>query len=247
MYRPVIALAELAFKALGLTVRIDGLENVPVTGGAVLASNHVSYLDFLFVGLAPWHSRRRYTRFMAKEEVFAHRVAGPLMRGMGHIAVDRQAGSASLRAALKALKAGELVGVFPEGTISSSFTVKKLKPGTTRMAAAARVPVVPVAVWGGQRMFTKGRGRSFRRGQTVLVRVGEPFFVGPRDDQDAATGDLRVRLQRLLDAAQAAHPDTAGAGPQHWWVPAHLGGGAPTPEQARALEDADRDGPGARA
>ncbi|GAB2693305.1 lysophospholipid acyltransferase family protein [Thalassiella azotivora] len=240
MYPPVIVTAKTAFKALGMRFQMSGLENVPAEGGVVLASNHVSYLDFIFAGLAPWDAHHRLTRFMAKDVVFDHKVSGPLMRGMHHIPVDREAGSASFRAALKALKSGEIVGVFPEATISRSFTVKELKSGAVRMSAAARVPVLPVAVWGGQRFWTKGRPRTFPRGQTISIAVGEPFSVGTRDDMDAATADLRTRLQALLDGVQASHPATARPGPEAWWLPAHLGGSAPTPEEARVVEERER-------
>lgn len=113
VYPPVIRACKLVFRLLGLKLEMTGLENVPATGGLVLASNHVSYLDFIFSGLAPWEAHRRLTRFMAKDVVFEHRISGPLMRGMHHIPVDREAGSASFRLALKALKAGEIVGLFP--------------------------------------------------------------------------------------------------------------------------------------
>jgi 1-acyl-sn-glycerol-3-phosphate acyltransferase len=240
VYPPVITAAKLSFRALGMRMQITGLENVPAKGGVVLASNHVSYLDFIFAGLAPWEAQRRLTRFMAKDGVFHHRVSGPLMRGMHHIPVDRDAGAASFRSALKALKAGEIVGVFPEATISRSFTVKELKSGAVRMAAAGKAPLLPVVVWGGQRMWTKGRPRQFPRGQTISIAVGEPIPVGTRDDMDAATTALRTRLQELLDGVQAAHPATRQPGPDAWWLPAHLGGSAPTPDEAEALDAAER-------
>ena len=94
VYPPVIGLALTMFRALGLRFDVSGAEHIPTSGGAVIASNHVSYLDFIFVGLAARPSRR-YVRFMAKDAVFRHRVAGPLMRGMHHIPVDRTAGAAS--------------------------------------------------------------------------------------------------------------------------------------------------------
>lgn len=242
VYPPVIRAAILSFRALGMTVDVTGHDNIPATGGAVIASNHVSYLDFIFVGLPPWQAQRRLTRFMAKDAVFRHRVSGPLMRGMHHIPVDRDAGTASFRAALKALKDGELVGVFPEATISRSFTVKELKSGAIRMAAAAKVPIIPTAVWGGQRMFTKGHPRKLSWGRTVSIAVGEPMRVATRDDMAAATDDLHSRLQALLDDVQRRHPDTADPGPHAWWLPAHLGGAAPTPEQAKAMDDEERAG-----
>ena len=110
VYAPVIVTALGAFKALGLKLDVTGGEHVPRTGGAVLASNHVGYLDFTFVGWGV-RPRGRLVRFMAKEAVFRHRVSGPLMRGMHHIAVDRAAGSQAFRDAMTMLKAGEVVGV----------------------------------------------------------------------------------------------------------------------------------------
>jgi 1-acyl-sn-glycerol-3-phosphate acyltransferase len=240
VYPPVILTAKTAFRVLGMKFQMTGLENIPASGGVVLASNHVSYLDFIFAGLAPWEAHHRLTRFMAKDAVFKHRISGPLMRGMHHIPVDRDAGAASFRAALKALKAGEIVGVFPEATISRSFTVKEIKSGAVRMAAAAKAPILPVAVWGGQRFWTKGRPRQFPRGQTISIAVGEPMTVQTRDDMDAASAALRARLQGLLDQVQAANPATGQQTPDAWWLPAHLGGTAPTPGEAQELDDAER-------
>jgi len=235
VYPPVIRLAQASFRLLGLTTRLEGLEHVPATGGAVLASNHVGYADFIFAGLAPWEAHRRLTRFMAKESIFRHPVAGPLMRGMHHIPVDRAAGSGSLRAALRALGSGEIVGLFPEATISRSFTVKPIKSGALRMAASAKVPVLPTAVWGTQRLVGKGNPRDLSRGQTVSVSVGEPIEVTPQTVEACAV-ELRRRMQVQLDELQATHPDTAHPGPHAWWLPAHLGGSAPTPEEAAEIE-----------
>lgn len=235
VYPPVIRAALLSFRALGMTIRLTGAENVPATGGAVLASNHVSYLDFLLVGLAPWRARRRLVRFMAKESVFRHPVSGPLMKGMHHIPVDRTAGAGSFDVALRALAAGELVGIFPEATISRSFTVKEIKSGAVRLAERADVPLLPMAVWGGQRIMTKDHPRDFSRGRTISIAVGEPVPVdgGPA----AATARLRARMQALLDEAQRTHPDTVPQpAPDAWWLPQHLGGAAPDPARAAQMD-----------
>lgn len=239
LYPVVIRAALVMFRALRMTLKVEGAEKVPASGGVVLASNHISYLDFIFAGFAPWKGRRRLTRFMAKDGVFRDKVGGPLMRGMHHIPVDRESGTASFRTALKYLKAGEVVGVFPEATISQSFTVKELKSGAVRMAAAAKAPIVPVALWGTQRLWTKGHPRKLLRGQTVTILVGDPIHVSTRDDMDARTDELRAALQALLDRAQAGHPSLSDAGPHAWWLPAHLGGSAPTPEEAAALDAAE--------
>jgi 1-acyl-sn-glycerol-3-phosphate acyltransferase len=240
VYPPVIAACRLLFRVLDLRFRIEGAENLPRTGGAVLASNHVSYLDFIFAGLGAQPSKR-LVRFMAKKEIFDHRVSGPLMRGMHHIAVDRDAGAGSYREALKALKAGEVIGVFPEATISRSFTVKEIKSGAVRLAAAAGVPLVPMVLWGGQRMWTKGRPRAlFRRHVPITILIGEPLHPTRGEDAAGVAAELHSRLSDLLEKAQREYPDSPASGEDGWWQPAYLGGTAPTPEEAAALDAGGR-------
>ena len=141
-YPPVIATAKVLFRVLGLRFQMSGTEHVPTSGGALLAFNHVSYIDFILGGLAAQPSKR-LVRFMAKREVFDHAIAGPVMRSMHHISVDRGDGAASLDEALRYLKDGEVVGIFPEATISRSFEVKELKSGAARIAAAGGRPADP--------------------------------------------------------------------------------------------------------
>lgn len=231
VYPPVIAAMRAAFRVLDLQITLSGAQHVPERGGAVLASNHVSYLDFIFCGLAA-RTSKRLVRFMAKKEIFAHRVGGPLMRGMRHISVDRSAGMASYKAALEALKRGEVVGVFPEATISTSFTVKEFKTGSVRMAAAGGVPLVPMAVWGSQRLWTKDRKRSLgKRHVPVTILVGEPLRPARRDDQTQVLAELRTRIAALVDKAQREYPDEPSGPDDRWWLPAHLGGTAPEPPE----------------
>jgi 1-acyl-sn-glycerol-3-phosphate acyltransferase len=225
----VIAAAKLMFKVLDLRITVEGAHHVPRTGGAVLASNHVSYLDFIFAGYGA-HPSKRLTRFMAKHEIFANKIAGPLMRGMHHIPVDRSAGQASYQQALSALRTGEVVGIFPEATISRSFTVKDIKSGANRLAHEAGVPIIPMALWGTQRLWTKGRPKDLtQRHVPITILIGEPFEASPGDSGDSV---LHERMQALLDTAQAGYPNEPGA----WWAPAHLGGTAPTPEEAAKLD-----------
>ncbi|WP_018658257.1 lysophospholipid acyltransferase family protein [Actinomadura flavalba] len=245
VYPPVIKAALGMFKALNLKFRLEGTENVPATGGAVLVSNHVSYLDFIFAGLAV-HPAGRLTRFMAKKEVFDHRVSGPLMRGMHHIPVDRESGASSYKAALTALKGGEIIGVFAEATISRSFTVKDIKSGAVRMAVAADVPLLPIAIWGPQRLWTKGRKkRLFQRNVPVTILIGEPMYPKRGDDYNQVTEDLRARMSELLERAQREYPDVPAKG-EGWWQPAYLGGTAPTPEEAERLDAEEADARAAR-
>ena len=232
-YPPIILTAKTLFRVLGLRFEMVGTEHVPTTGGALLAFNHVSYIDFVLGGLAAQDSGR-LVRFMAKREVFDHPVGGPVMRSMHHISVDRADGGASMEEALRYLQAGEVVGIFPEATISRSFEVKELKSGATRIAAEAGVPLVPVALWGTQRLMTKDHPRDFSRGKTIGIRVGEPMFP-TGDDPVAETQLLHDRLEALVLEAVDAYPAEEQP-PGSWWLPASRGGSAPTPARAAELD-----------
>ena len=237
VYTPVIAVARALFAAQGLKFTITGAEHFPRQGGAVLVMNHVGYFDFAYAGLAA-HPSGRLVRFMAKEQVFHHKVSGPLMRGMHHIPVDRGAGASSFRAAVGALKAGEIVGVFPEATISRAFELKDFKSGAIRMAQAADVPLIPMAIWGSQRVWTKDHPKRLGRTNIpITLSVGEPLRVTRKDNADAANLELRGRISALLHADQDSYPRLSGD--ELRFVPVRLGGTAPTPEQALAMDEAD--------
>ena len=232
-YPPIIATAKVLFRVLGLRFQMSGTEHVPRRGGALMAFNHVSYIDFVLGGLAAQPSRR-VVRFMAKREVFDHAVGGPVMRSMHHISVDRADGGASLDEALRYLQNGEVVGIFPEATISRSFEVKELKSGATRIAAQAGVPLLPVVLWGTQRLMTKDHPRDFSRGKTIGIRVGEPLYP-TGDDPVKDTLELHERLSALLDEAIEAYPDEEQP-PGSWWLPASRGGTAPNPARAAEMD-----------
>ena len=181
-----------------------GTEHIPRTGGAVLAINHISYVDFIMAGYGA-RQAGRLPRYMAKKETFDHPVTGPVMRSLRHISVDRADGQASYDEALRYLRGGEVVGVFPEATISRSFLVKELKSGAVRMAADAGVPLVPVVLWGTQRLWTKDHPRDLSRHKTISVTVGEPL-----DPTGASavrtTAVLRESMSAMLDEAIRAYP-----------------------------------------
>ena len=236
-YPPIIMSAYGFFRAFNIRFTLTGGEHIPRSGGAVLASNHVSYFDFIFCGYAARPSKR-LVRFMAKKSTFDHPVSGPLMRSMHHIPVDRAAGAGSMDHAAQWLREGEVVGVFPEATISQSFEVKDFKSGAVRMAAEAGVPIVPMITFGGQRLWTKGHPRQMTRGTLVALTVGAPMTVTAQDDPLEAIASLRSRMQSLYDQTiQNYQPKPE---PEAWWWPARFGGGAPTLEQMRAQEAADR-------
>ena len=228
VYPPVVVVIKTFWKYLGLKFDFEGVENIPREGGAILAINHIGYLDFALTGTAALPVKR-YVRFMAKIEIFDHKIAGPLMRGMHHISVDRSSGSASFVAALRALRHGEIVGIFPEGTISRSFELAEMKTGAVRLAMGAHVPIIPAIVWGSQRIITKKRKPDFKRNKfPITVAFGEPFIVTKGEDVDAAEAELKSRMQKLLTKVQAQYPDSHAG---QWWAPASLGGSAPTLEQ----------------
>jgi 1-acyl-sn-glycerol-3-phosphate acyltransferase len=237
VYTSVITLARGVFAAQGLKFTIHGTENVPSSGGAVMAINHTGYMDFTYAGLAVLPAKR-LVRFMAKNEVFKHRISGPLMRGMHHIPVDRDAGAASYRTAVNRLKDGQIVGVFPEATISRSFELKEFKSGAVRMAAAAGVPILPTVIWGSQRVWTKDHPKRLGRTNIpIIISVGVPITVTRKEDAEAATELLRERMTVLLHAAQDEYPRLSGENLA--FLPARLGGTAPTPEQATELDAAE--------
>jgi 1-acyl-sn-glycerol-3-phosphate acyltransferase len=233
-YPPIVVVAKAGFKLLGLDLHLTGSEHIPRHGGAVLAFNHISYVDFIFGGFVT-QPAKRLVRFMAKRELFDHRLAGPLMRSLHHIEVDRDDGAKSYDVALEYLAAGELVGLFPEATISRSFELKDFKTGTVRMAATAGVPLIPVILWGTQRIYTKDHPKDLRRGKAISLTVGSPVPLSGTDP----VGDnarLRDEMTTLLDHAIQKYPQhEEGA----WWVPRSYGGSAPSREDAATIERAE--------
>lgn len=234
VYTTIIRTAKLGFRVLGQRIDIRGTEHLPRNGPALLAMNHIGYVDFVYGGLAPDRIGRR-VRFMAKRELFDHRVSGPIMRACRHIAVDRAEGVASLADALRNLEEGELVGIFPEATISRAMEIKELKTGAVRIATLAGVPLIPMVVWGTQRMMTKDHDKDFRRGKAISIRVGAPLPTG--QDPIGETRALRTSMQELLAESIAAYPQHEDGA---WWVPASYGGSAPTLERAAELDAAER-------
>ncbi|NYJ74715.1 lysophospholipid acyltransferase family protein [Allobranchiibius huperziae] len=235
VYRPVIAAARGLFALQGNDITRIGADNIPATGGAVIALNHIGYLDFAYGGF-PAVDVGRLVRFMAKKEVFDHKITGPLMRGMKHIPVDRAAGASAYREAVRALRGGELIGVFPEATISRSFELKDFKLGAVRMAQEAGVPILPMVVWGSQRVWTKDHPKSVgkRRHVPITVRVGPAIPVPSDADTASVTAQVKAAMGEMLHEVQDSYPRLTGD--DLVYLPARLGGTAPTPERARELD-----------
>ncbi|KUI22985.1 acyltransferase [Mycobacterium sp. GA-1285] len=226
-------LVKAAVRINGYQIGYRGLENIPTSGGAVIAINHTSYVDWLPAALAV-HYRKRRLRFMIKEEMQDVKVVNFLIRRTGTIPVDRRAGARAYAAAVERLRAGELVGVYPEATISRSFELKDFKTGAARMALDADVPIVPLIVWGAQRLWTKDHPRRLRRNRIpITVQVGNPLRAGETMEQTLQ--ELRSAMTELLHEAQRDYPRPQGA----YWVPRRLGGSAPTLDEAKVLDEAE--------
>jgi 1-acyl-sn-glycerol-3-phosphate acyltransferase len=210
-------------------IQVEGTEHLPRRGGAVLAFNHHSYLDYVLVAWHPVLRLRRPVRFLAKREMWASPWTGWLARWAEAVPVDRTSGTAradAYAAAVGALEAGDLVAVAPEQTISTSFELLPFRTGAVRMAQRAGVPIVPAVGWGTQRFAAKGVGVKPAFGIPVVVRYGPPLEVPVHEDPVAATQRLQERMTEMLDEVQRSYPGGTPAGA--WWVPARLGGGAPS-------------------
>lgn len=233
VFRTLEIAAAVAARLTGTSLTFVGLENIPARGGAVVAINHTSYIDFLPAGLAT-RQRRRRIRYMLKAEMQDVRFVDFLIRRTRCIPVDRKAGAAAYAEAVRKLRDGELVGVYPEATISRSFELKEFKSGAARMALEAGVPILPMIIWGAQRMWTKDHPKNLGRSKIpITVAVGRPLPpVGSATELDA---QLRAAMSAMLGQVQQDYPHPAGA----YWVPHRLGGSAPTPAEAARLDEAE--------
>ncbi|MDQ0769917.1 1-acyl-sn-glycerol-3-phosphate acyltransferase [Pseudarthrobacter defluvii] len=252
-YRLIVRTGQFLRWALQLGIGVSGLEHLPTAHprsgpsreatpgtGAVFAVTHFGYLDFAVLELLLWRRTGAQLRFLVHQGAADHWLAGPAISATGQIVVGYTDHHwDAYDAAVAKLRAGEYLAVFPEAGVSRSFTVRECRSGAVRMAAEAGVPVIPVSVWGAHRILTRGHGFSPRRSwrAPVRVQVDKPM-VFPRDvDVDAATERLRSTLQAGIEDCIAGFP--LQPEPGAWWMPAHLGGSAPTDAQRQLLDAAD--------
>ena len=201
----------------GLRWTIEGADNIPVSGPALLASNHVSYLDPLTLAWVA-DRRGRHVRFLAKAELFEKRGLGPLLNAAHQIPVQRGKVDAAdaLHAAVAALERGECIAVFPEGTISQDLEPMAGKSGTARLAHRAGVPIVPVGLWGTHRILTKGRKPHWQWGVAQTAVVGSPIASAPDEHFKQTTDRLMAAIVACVARARELYPaPPAGADP--WW------------------------------
>ena len=194
---------------------IEGLENLPRKGAALLAFNHISYLDPLAIAYAV-DKAKRVPRFLAKSELFQDKRIAWILRGAKQIEVKRGTATApmALDNAFAALNRGEVVVVFPEGTISEDPELKPLPPktGAARLALGSDAPLIPCAVWGTQNIWPKGYAKNWwPPRQDVLVRIGEPMNVHGDPDSTAdwrrVSEELMAEIDRLVASLRPAVPD----------------------------------------
>ena len=185
---------------------IEGLEHIPARGGAILAGNHLAVADSFLV---PLLVRRRIT-YLAKREYFIQPgfigwIKKVFFTGVGQVPVDRAVGSeaqAALDTAIRLLREGKLLGIYPEGTRSPDGRLYKGKTGVARMALEAGVPVVPVAAIGTNKL--NPIGSRMWRPHHVHIRIGEPLdfsryagMAGDRFIERSMTDEIMYTLMEL--------------------------------------------------
>lgn len=210
IYRPLAEVIKASVRLMGWRVLVHNVEAVPLSGAAVIACNHVSYLDPVMLGLAT-ERRGRLPRFLAKRELFSVPVFGAMLRQMRHVPVDRRGAAAeSLPEGVARLREGHLVAVFPEATIRTVFDPANGKTGAARLATQAGVPVVPMGVWGGHAVATKGERIRVRRRVALAVHLGEPMTPAQGEDPQAFTWRVMECIGELAAQARAAAEAHAG-------------------------------------
>jgi 1-acyl-sn-glycerol-3-phosphate acyltransferase len=187
--------------------RVEGLENIPETGGAILASNHLSFCDSFFL---PVVVKRRVT-FLAKAEYFTTpglkgRLSRIFFSAIGQVPIDRDdadAAKGALTAGVRILRQGDLLGIYPEGTRSPDGRLYKGKTGVARMALEARVPVIPVAMIDTEKTMPTGRKLPHLRPRPG-VRFGKPLdfsryegLAGDRFVERSMTDEILYELMQL--------------------------------------------------
>ena len=182
-----------------------GLDRVPATGGVILAVNHISFIDPLCVADAIMFSTKRMPRFLAKSTLFeGNGLVGRTMRGANQIPVHRNTSDASLalKSAVEALQAGELVLIYPEGTVSRDPQKWPMatRTGVARLALLSGAPVLPVAQWGAQEIHDSYRSNRLRllARPLITVEVGPPVDLEAWRDQELTRPVLREATDAVM-------------------------------------------------
>jgi 1-acyl-sn-glycerol-3-phosphate acyltransferase len=218
---PVYSVAKgvfLPWLRWGLHWTIEGGDRVPAAGPAILASNHVSYLDPLTLAYVA-DRRGRHVRFLAKAELFEKPALGQLLHAAHQIPVRRGRADAAdaLKAGVDALVQGECVAVFPEGTISEDLEPMIGKSGTARLAREAGVGITPVGLWGTHRILTKGRRPHWQWGVAQTAVIGEPIVPSPDEHVKETTDRMMAAIVECVARAREIYPAPGASEDQWWW------------------------------
>jgi len=189
--------------AVAMSARVSGLDNVPTHGPAILAGNHLSMLDPVLLGVAV----PRTITFVTRSEYFRGtgprgRLVARFFRSIGQLPVDRSGGSAGeaqLAAARQVLAAGELFGIYPEGSRSPDGMMHRGHTGVARVALATGAPLLPVATTGSDAVFTGPSGPpALRHRARPVVRIGPPVDLSPWQGRPVDGELLRAVTQALM-------------------------------------------------
>jgi 1-acyl-sn-glycerol-3-phosphate acyltransferase len=184
--------------------RATGQGNVPTTGGALLVSNHVSYLDVVFLGIP----LRRPLNYMARSTLFVS-ILGWFIRSVGAFPIQREGmGASGMKETLRRLRAGGIVTLFPEGTRSKDGDLAALKPGIAVLVQRVGVPVVPVGLAGMFEIWP--RSRLFPVPHPIRIHYGRPIYPNELAglDTEAITALIRDRMEEsFLEARRALKGD----------------------------------------
>ncbi|WP_026460094.1 lysophospholipid acyltransferase family protein [Schaalia suimastitidis] len=195
-----------------IRVKASGAEHIPTDGGFIAVCNHVSYVDGV---LSCWQMARMGVpvRIMAKIELFSVPVVGAIFRALRLVPVDRKSKvpGAALAPTAEALRSGEAVAIYPEGTLTSDpdFWPMKLKTGAARLALDTQVPVIPYVQWGGQKIFPDGvKFPDIRPGRKVTAVVGTPVDLsdlyseaGSADHEAVEEATRRIHAALVAEVA----------------------------------------------
>lgn len=176
-----------AFFAVFYRVTIIGADNIPQNGGAVLCSNHVGELDMFFLGF----KIKRWVYYMAKEELFKIPLLGGIIRQLGAFPVKRGKGDIeSIKTAIKLVRDGHILGIFPEGTrmAKKGAGTVKAKAGAALIAVKAEAPVIPVAIKGSYKLFSK-----------VKIIFGKPYRLDTAGETKPSGSDLTDMSQDIMN------------------------------------------------
>jgi 1-acyl-sn-glycerol-3-phosphate acyltransferase len=220
-FEPWYLLAEAVLRppiTLWFNWRFEGREHVPREGPVLVAGNHISYFDPLAHGYFLEKAGRR-PRFLAKKELYGNSFIRRVLLGAGQIPVERGSGSpAPVEAALKALREGEAVVVYPEGTITRKPDLMPMggKSGIARLSLAAGVPILPIAIWGSHRVLGSHGSRSLAFGRPIWMKAGPPLDFSRFEDDREEPATLRTVTDQVMDELTRLVEELRARFPRRW-------------------------------